>query len=1323
MEEIRPPSTDAEETGVSTDKTKLTADKSPADDDVMDVDNETAKEAVNEAVQHSEPNVDMEKDNTNTSGEESAEKNVDSKTHTTNQPEEGNLGEPNEENMVGTIENTSMPDRDEDSSGPNEETGNVVSESKTIETENDSTSIIPTDNREDSDVNVKEHLDDSINKSEQDIQEAEQSKNPLDDNNSCKDSTSKEANESKDCVLEGIDSKEDVPVEDQQTSDTTSDIKTACIDDSMNTNKAEEEDTTTACIDDTMNKKKAEEEQMESESIEDVQKYIDDTSNSNEAGDNKSGAECIDSRNENKLEVDSIGATTNETKSESNESDGASNQPMSSNEIPKETVASSELKLNEVETDNQSEDTRHKLSDDPREEEEITTNAVESVDNVECKTYATLENMEINTKPVNEELDEDEPLSSRLDSFDCQKQLNITNSTKEPQVRALAKTLSSGSTKKNESPKRRAKRDPVSSVMPHAHFLDNETHFSGFYPEYYDSTIYMYRGYWCYVQDEFNIPCRPLPSYKTSFYVNYIPSTQPVVHTSSGRVVKKKEMKDFTPSVPNSHQTRKEKEPVSNSVKKEKESLPNHVKKEKEVSTPKKPADTVAAKKELSRRKYRLPLEKYGWKREIVFRTNAHSPNHTADVYYYSPSGRKLRSIREIIDTLPEDDELKPFHFTFVKEPLGFEPPLEISREAISRTLTSCDEDTPKRGGKTPKNYRKVFFDKNNSNVLTPPSGAKSKTETLSPLNGKLKNSISPSGGIKRSHDEMENDKTQASPVKTLSPTNNGDIRKTPDTGKSTGKSNQETPVKTNHKTQGEASVKRSKSNSHTSKPVHSKHAGDQKKPQSDSKTPNSVAKHKASDTSVHTPSNKKRKMEVIEPTSRAATPAPVVNQSPPVYKIVHSNKNLINDVSNQFNAVVHLCKYLRVEDLLRVARVNRLFNAAAHSHQLWQLVKLKNSKVRDWTGLADCLTRHRTHTLDMLKMIGSADPDENDEIWNRFYKVIGKIHSLKRLELGRVTAAEILNAASNCSKNLTEFSVIAQKLATIDLKLFQGLPNLEILQLRSFESKREHGLIMMNIPLLSNMKHLRHLSLTGVKNLKSYQVNVLKDFPPLVSLELGDCTKLDERFPECSLAPLTSLVRLRLEMVQGNMANKFVEVIATLPRLKTLELINIDTKKGFDEVFGRLSHVEHLLIFPTYITQSSTTNWLVLSGLARLKASLQFLTWGLTQELLRVTTLFIEQWNAQLNLDDGVSKLDPEELKKTIVESNSIPVMKPLPELFETVHSAGKAEGSKQNISELDILPIDELKTMLEKVLCDTKIKLITVPVSSTTRIYLPTN
>ncbi|KAL1454220.1 hypothetical protein WDU94_010496 [Cyamophila willieti] len=1273
MEETHPITSDTEEASVLADRTD---DKSPADD-VMDVDNEIKEEAVNETVKPNERDVDMETDNINKPEEDSV-KNQEEEVDNTNQHEDENsLRASNQEDMAGIIKDITIPDSNDDNLAPNEKTSNV-SESKSKETE-DSSSIIPSKNKEhnDSEDKLIEPIDDAseINNTGQDIEEAVQSSNS-------EDTTSNEIRENKNNVSEILEPEtNDIPVEEEQASDETS------------------KDTTTSCINNTLNKNKAE----ESESIEDVQKYIDDTSNSNEAGDKKSGAENIDIKNiENKLELDNIEAKTNDTTLEVNDIENVSSEPsqkLSSDEIPNETPASSDLKLNEVDTDNQVDDTLQKLSDDLEEGEEKTKNAVECVNNAESKIFTTLENMEIDTEPENKETEN--PVNSELDISDSKKLLsNSDNTNKPPLIPAISKTQSAESTKKQESPKRRTRRNPVIPVMPNLHYLDNETNFSGFYPEYYDSTIYMYRGYWCYVQEEFNIPSRPLPPYKTSFYLNYMPSTQPVVHTSSGRVVKKKEMKDFTPSVPNSHQMKKEKESVQSSGKKDKE-IP---------STPKKAADDIYGKKEIIQRKYRLPLEKYGWKREIVFRSSAHSPAHTADVYYYSPKGRKLRSIREIIDTLPEDDELKPFHFTFVKEPLGFEPPLEVSREAISRTLTSCDEDTPKRG-RTPKNFRKVFFDKNNSNVLSS-SGGKPKPETPK-VNGKLKKQSLSSAGVKRTHDDMENDKTQVTPVKTSTPTvntaksTNGDVRKTPDHAESVGKPS-ESPVK--HKPQGEV-AKKVKLNSNTSKTVNShtinKHGGDHKKPQSDGKTSDSVkTKHKASDISVHAPSNKKQKVE-----------------APPVVKMIHSNKNLVNDVSNQFNAIVHLCKYLRVEDLLRVARVNRLFNAAAHSYQLWQVVKLKNSKVRDWTGLADCLNRHRTHTLDMLKMIGSADPDENDEIWNRFYKVIGKIHSLKRLELGRVTAAEILNSASNCSKNLTEFSVIAQKLATIDLKLFQGLPNLEILQLRSFESKREHGLIMMNIPLLSNMKNLRHLSLTGVKNLKSYQVNVLKDFPPLTSLELGDCTKLDERFPEASLAPLTSLVRLRLEMVQGNMANKFIEVIATLPRLKTLELINIDTKKGFDEVFGRLSHIEHLLIFPTYITQSSTTNWLVLSGLAKLKSSLKFLTWGLTQELLRVTTLFIEQWNAQLNLDDGVSKLDPEELKKTIVESNSIPVMKPLPELFEAVHTAGKVEGSKQNISELDILPIDELKAMLEKVLYDTKIKLITVPVSSTTRIYLPSN
>ncbi|KAI5722483.1 hypothetical protein M8J76_009107 [Diaphorina citri] len=985
------------------------------------------------------------------------------------------------------------------------------------------------------------------------------------------------------------------------------------------------------------------------ESIEDVQKYIDGTSN-----EDKSSSVPTE-----QTEIPTLGDASE----------------------PDATVPNEIIQNPKDETDNVKSD---KLSDNVESDNLVDSNKAEISHELSETQKEVQDNvMEVDKTNVNTS-NKDEELQREVEKLDSKEEASTvpsetssvvkpsSDSIKHPILTAVKKQ--EPDTSKTESPKRkvsaRSRRNPVIPLLPNLHYLDNETNFGGFYPEYFDSTIYMYRSYWCYVQEEFNIPCRPLPPYKTDFYLNFMPSA-PVMQSSSGRSIKKRE---FTPSVPSSHQVKRD----IPSAKKE-----INPKKESPAPPKKDPSD------DKGRQRYRLPLEKFGWKREIVYRGTSNSPAHSADVYYYSPAGKKLRSIREIIDTLPEDHELKPFHFTFVKEKLGFGSPLEVSREAVSRTLQNCDEDTPKKAKASPAVNRKVFFDKT-------PSGGKPKADGKMNMNGKLKKSPVSLGGVKRTHDEMESEDPADKPtIKT-----NGDVKsKTAERSKSVGKS--VSPLVKSKSTDGK--IRKSDS------------TGLKKPQQAENKVPNAmVTKHKL-ENHTKAPGNKKRRIEPADRTYKL---------SPPVRPIVRSNKNLMNDLSNQFSALVYLCRYLRVEDLLRVARVNRMFNAAAHSHVLWQVVKLKNSKVRDWNGLAECLNRHGTHTLDMLKMIGSADPDENDEIWNRFYKVIGKIHSLRRLELGRVTAAEILNAASNCSKNLTEFSVIAQKLATIDLKLFQGLPNLEILQLRSFESKREHGLIMMNIPLLSHMRHLRHLSLTGVKNLKSYQVNVFKDFPPLASLELGDCTKLDERFPEASLAPLTSLVRLRLEMVQGNMANKFVETIATLPRLRTLELINIDTKKGFDEVFGRLSHIEHLLIFPTYITQSSTTNWLVLSGLSRLKTSLKFLTWGLTQELLRVTTLFIEQWNAQLNLDDGVSRLDPEELKKTIVESNSIPVMKPLPELFEAVHTAGKAEGTtKQNISELDILPIDELKTMLERVLCETKIKLITVPVSSTTRIYLPNN
>lgn len=54
---------------------------------------------------------------------------------------------------------------------------------------------------------------------------------------------------------------------------------------------------------------------------------------------------------------------------------------------------------------------------------------------------------------------------------------------------------------------------------------------------------------------------------------------------------------------------------------------------------------------DISKPAYRIPFE-YGWRRELVYRAGS-SENQTrrmADIYYYTPEGKKVRSYREVVE-------------------------------------------------------------------------------------------------------------------------------------------------------------------------------------------------------------------------------------------------------------------------------------------------------------------------------------------------------------------------------------------------------------------------------------------------------------------------------------------------------------------------------------------------------------------------------------------------------------------------------------------------------------------------------------------------
>lgn len=93
----------------------------------------------------------------------------------------------------------------------------------------------------------------------------------------------------------------------------------------------------------------------------------------------------------------------------------------------------------------------------------------------------------------------------------------------------------------------------------------------------------------------------------------------------------------------------------------------------------------------------------FGWKRELVYRaTSDNTSKRNGDIYYYTPSGKKVRSMREVSENL-KNKELTMDDFTFYKEPIGLDDPdKEIIRDAKIKSGVK-EHHTPKPVPKTPK--------------------------------------------------------------------------------------------------------------------------------------------------------------------------------------------------------------------------------------------------------------------------------------------------------------------------------------------------------------------------------------------------------------------------------------------------------------------------------------------------------------------------------------------------------------------------------------------------------------------------------------------
>lgn len=416
--------------------------------------------------------------------------------------------------------------------------------------------------------------------------------------------------------------------------------------------------------------------------------------------------------------------------------------------------------------------------------------------------------------------------------------------------------------------------------------------------------------------------------------------------------------------------------------------------------------------------------------------------------------------------------------------------------------------------------------------------------------------------------------------------------------------------------------------------------------------------------------------------------------------------------------------KELKICDLLSASRVCTAWNIIAMNKLLWQNVFLKNSMVHDWEKCIDTINNQGTVLLDTRRMLISDKTDEFESFWLRFCKEVKRANKITNIELYRcpthvvedilysLPQLKVLNATSIKNPLLTKDVKNTNDFMALNLKYLGQMKNLTEIRLKGLS-----GIKLLKLTSFKNLKYLKTLSLTSIKSFPKDTSLMLETVTPnLEHLEIGDCDCLSKEFAT-SLKKLISLKSLRLENCCGkweSFAQDIFVAIRSLKNLSVLELINIEFTNCVEEELEKCYGIRALLIIPAYVSQSATTNCHLIDCLKKLSKTLTHLVWGLTHELLRVTDLFISQYQ-QNQHEIGYSL----ELAHTPKTANNIPILrtrKPrqLPDEQPAI------ENEKDISDNVDILSVPALEKLLETMMVGARTKVVKIPFSKTTRVYL---
>ncbi|XP_026806402.1 uncharacterized protein LOC113549344 [Rhopalosiphum maidis] len=780
---------------------------------------------------------------------------------------------------------------------------------------------------------------------------------------------------------------------------------------------------------------------------------------------------------------------------------------------------------------------------------------------------------------------------------------------------------------------------------------------------------------------------------------------------------------------------------------------------------------------------FKLPFD-HGWKRELVYRTSGESAvtpaNRSGDVYYYSPNGQKLQSLRDIqeqLDILSDKTSLTIDCFTFLKQPIGVnDKSKELIRDAHFKSFkdnTSVGAAVQPKKSKIPE-QRPPFDYENKKSASKMKKDAKTSSRSRS-IKGNSESILRAIESIvsRKLYPKLE----IIDFMKRRLPTSDRKIIMQTRCGKRCP--NIDVPCS--------LLCTRCLVNYHTecvNVNVHLKIIG-------------YVCLHcriimKQRDTRVQ--SSHTLVIGATEPEKLRVEPIRIrqVHQAPstpiskieePHYKIdeyrdgnvsktkivddsfheqyvyeikkirgpslttcvIQEPKNLeensemngsFKEIATPFasmqtfnymvKALGHIFKYLNIHELLSVSRVCTAWNIIAMNKLLWQNCRLKNAMVYDWERFVDSIDQQRTDMLDTRKMSIPVQIDEFKNFWLHFSKAMKRAQKLKFIELYR------------CPTHVVE-------------DIIHSLPQLEVLNATSIknpnvtkEIKNPHDLMALNLNYLGQMTNLIELrlkGLTGIKltslpsfenliNLNKFSLTSIDSFPKDICqsldtitdniefLEIGDCDFLSKDFA-VSLKRFVNLKSLRLENCYGkweSYAQDVFTAIRGLKKLTILELINIEFSNCVEDELEKCVGIKALLIIPAYMSESATTNCHLIDCLEKLSKTLTHLVWGLTRELLLATDLFITKY--QQNQHNIDYNL---ELSHTKEKTNYIPILrtrKPRQRLGE--EPAPKKDKNQDKSDDVNLVSISDLEKLLDTMMPDAKTGVIKVPFSRTVRVYL---